>query len=338
MDAAQRKPCYLVTAIGSLSAAAVIASLRDIPGCSIVGTNASPAAWIHASCLVDAFHQVPPASLREAFLAALLRICREHTVTHILPLTDPEVDVLSDLETVMAAEGVTLCIAPPHAIKACRDKWLAYQQCVQAGDIPVIPTWLPMDGGTDALPFPLIAKPRLGRSSEGLVRLDDARDLEHFRTKYQGQPYIIQPLLAGRVCVVDIVRQRSTGKWAAASRVELLRTSNGAGTTVQMMPAPHLCALAQRVAERLDTNGCINIEFLWPDASGKEKEPSGDSSLLMDINPRFSAGVGFSRMFGYDMVKNHLACFSSDAQTLEEFSPPLDSPIITRHYAATISR
>jgi carbamoyl-phosphate synthase large subunit len=29
----------------------------------------------------------------------------------------------------------------------------------------------------------------------------------------------------------------------------------------------------------------------------------------MDINPRFSAGISFSILAGYDMVKNHLNCF-----------------------------
>lgn len=337
MDAAKTKPCYLVTAIGSLSAEAVIASLRDVPGCFIVGTNASPAAWIHASTLVDAFHEVPAAAQREAFLAALLRICRERAVTHILPLTDPEVDALSDFREPLQAEGVTLCIAPDHAIEVSRDKWLAYQQFATAGDVPVIPSYLPTQAIEDSQPFPLIAKPRNGRSSEGIVRLADACDLRHFRARHAQQPYILQPQLPGKVCVVDIVRQRSTGLWAATSRVELLRTGNGAGTTVQMLAAPQLRALAHRVAQTLDINGCINIEFLWQDDSQTWQDPCGQSVRLMDINPRFSAGVAFSKLAGYDMVRNHLACFS-EAAVLQPFDPPAHQPIITRHYVASISR
>lgn len=33
---------------------------------------------------------------------------------------------------------------------------------------------------------------------------------------------------------------------------------------------------------------------------------------LIDINPRFSAGVGFSKLAGYDFVKNHLLCFMNE--------------------------
>lgn len=31
--------------------------------------------------------------------------------------------------------------------------------------------------------------------------------------------------------------------------------------------------------------------------------------FLIDINPRFSAGIGFSRLIGYDLVNNALNCF-----------------------------
>ena len=30
---------------------------------------------------------------------------------------------------------------------------------------------------------------------------------------------------------------------------------------------------------------------------------------LIDINPRFSAGVAFSVLAGYDMINNHMNCF-----------------------------
>lgn len=34
-----------------------------------------------------------------------------------------------------------------------------------------------------------------------------------------------------------------------------------------------------------------------------------DIFYLIDINPRFSAGVAFSQVIGYNMVINHLNCF-----------------------------
>lgn len=50
---------------------------------------------------------------------------------------------------------------------------------------------------------------------------------------------------------------------------------------------------------------------------------------LIDINPRFSAGVAFSRMVGYNMVLNHLNCFI--AQDIQD-GILYQEQIITKRY------
>jgi len=132
--------------------------------------------------------------------------------------------------------------------------------------------------------FPMIAKPRTGRSSEGIVRIHNNTDLLYFKQKLSGTDYIVQPQLNGPICVVDVVRQKSTGRCATMCRQELIRTLNGAGLTVKMLRVGKMNEIAQHIVESLDINGCINIEFLFHEGS----------PFLMDINPRFSAGVVFS--------------------------------------------
>jgi carbamoyl-phosphate synthase large subunit len=90
---------------------------------------------------------------------------------------------------------------------------------------------------------------------------------------------------------------------ASVTREELLRTPRGAGITVKIWPE-HLCGeMAREACRLLSVVGCINIEF-----NVCEGVP-----LLMDFNPRFSAGVAFSAMAGYDMVRNHLRCFMGES-------------------------
>lgn len=48
---------------------------------------------------------------------------------------------------------------------------------------------------------------------------------------------------------------------------------------------------------------------------------------LIDVNPRFSAGVAFSVIAGYDMVNNHLRCFQEKDI---EFRPKYQEMIITK--------
>lgn len=58
-----------------------------------------------------------------------------------------------------------------------------------------------------------------------------------------------------------------------------------------------------------------------------------DKYYLIDINPRFSAGVAFSLVAGYNMVMSHLNCFNeSDIYSPIEYAEQL----ITKRYKEEI--
>lgn len=299
----------LVTAIGSYSAESVISSLREHWDARVVGTNTQPHDWCTTSALLDAFHRVPVARNVTEYVERVLNICEIEQVTHVLPLIDPEVDAFALHHEVFAERGITLCMQPLETIRVARDKWLVHQAFRNDPLIRTIPTWRLEDLPVSGLDLPLIAKPRDGRNCEGLMQVRDADFLHYVRKRFCDRGYIVQPLLPGDVCVVDVVRQQSTGEWAAMARQELVRTPNGAGLTVRMLADPGLVEMAGQVARVLGVNGCINMEFLVQDGE----------ALLMDVNPRFSGGIAFSHLSGYDMVANHLRCFRE---------APLDEPLL----------
>lgn len=300
----------LVTSIGSMSAEAVIQTIIGKPGRTVVGCNMYPKEWTPASRLLDRFHQVPSARDAAAYLRDMVGICRAEQISHVIPLTDPEVDLLSAEQRRFDELGVALCISPPEAVSMARDKLSIYQRFVDHPRVRPIPTKDLQENGVINFSFPLLAKPRHGRSSEGQVAIPDAAALEFWRSRLSGQEYVLQPRYTGEVFVVDVVRQPGSDRAVAMTRQELLRTSNGAGMTVRMQPQ-HACdTLAFEAAEVLGLRGCVNLEFLVVDGM----------PLLMDVNPRFSAGVAFSLMSGYDMVSNHLRCFSN--KLIEACMPP----------------
>src|SRR6185437_7755238 len=246
-------------------------------------------------------------------------ICRERQVNYVLPLTDIEVDVLSPLRDTFSSVGAMLCLSSHNAVRVCRDKLRIHEVFKDDDLITTIPTWNMDNLSSTASVFPMIAKPRSGRSSEGVIRINDRTELSHYTTRLSGAGYILQPLLDGSIHVTDIVRQQASVCHAAMSRKELLRTVNGAGLTIEMLHDGTQNKQAQHIAERLDLNGCVNIEFLMH--KGRLH--------LMDINPRFSAGVAFTKLAGYDMTANHLCCFSDEA--IEHCAPPR-SAIYPRRY------
>nr|WP_243434458.1 ATP-grasp domain-containing protein [Pseudomonas sp. 30_B] len=275
----------------------------------ILGSSTVPEEWTATSALLDGVHQVPVARDSRAYVDSVLALCESEGVTHVLPLTDAEIDAFALHHQAFSRRGITLCMSPVEGVRISRDKWRVFEVFRSDPNIHTIATWLLEELPSTGLAFPLIAKPRGGRSSEGLERIYDVHDLVYFRRKLDGRGYIVQPLLEGEVCVVDVVRQRDSGCSAAMARQELMRTSNGAGMTVRMLNDPQLIDAALDVARALDMNGCVNVEFLMHD----------DVPLLMDLNPRFSAGVAFSQLSGYDMVANHWRCFSGEA---------LDEPVM----------
>lgn len=309
----------LITALGSMSAEHVITVLRRNQH-RVIGCDIYPAHWIYSSRLVDSFCQVPRATDEQNYIEAINSLCLTHQIDIIIPLTDVEIDVLSkhrDALCIPHSSG----LMSANAIRLSRDKLLLNEHFESTASVMTIPTerldryqagrWIP----------PFISKPRNGRSSEGLRILKSEDDVIHECASNDAKTRIVQPQLPGDIYVIDIVRQAATGQWAAVARKELTRTANGAGISVEIVNNDALLDIAAEVARQIDVNGCINMEFIsWQ-----------DEFYLMDINPRFSAGVEFSALTGYDMVTNHIRCFM---QQPIDVQLAYQSAFFTRHYIA----
>lgn len=97
----------LVTAVGSYSADIVIKTLKA-HGHKVVGCDVYPKGWIADAYNVDVFYQVPYATEVDSYLKHIRRICDCHRIRYIIPLTDPEVDVLSREKSVYGKQYLYL--------------------------------------------------------------------------------------------------------------------------------------------------------------------------------------------------------------------------------------
>lgn len=285
----------LISAIGSMSSEAVISSLRKSGDIKLIGCDIYANEWIAPSKLVDIFYQVPRADASN-YVEELLSICIREDVRYIFPLTDPEVDVLTTHRGVFEEKGITICISPDDVIQICRNKKLFFDHLSGCKDLRLLPTHT-IDSLSEIKNATLVAKPKVGRSSEYFVIIDDREKLDLLLD--DKDKYIFQPLLNGTVVTVDIIRD-SFGNFFFIPREELLRTKNGAGITVRLFNDERITKSVRAIVSRLSFLGCVNVEFLY----------DGETYYLMDINPRFSAGVAFSQLTGYDFVRNHLRVFT----------------------------
>ena len=297
---------FLITAIGSMSAKCAINRLKD-EGYFVVGCDIYPGEWHYETKLCDVFVQAPLATKQDEYVQFLIDTCHQFELDYIIPLTDIEIDVINRQRSNIEDLGIVLCMQSSEVLDVARDKFKLSRFCEQDSNIPSARTCLLSEQPTD-FKYPCIAKPYNGRSSEGLIRNASKEQLQAIEKK---EDYIIQEQLEGDVFCVDYCRSAMTGVDCVVPRQELLRTSNGAGLTVQMVTDEQLIKLVSYIKNKLNINGCVNMEFIL----------NNGKYYLIDINPRFSAGVAFSVLSGYDMIINHIRCFcnqSVDAQIAVE--------------------
>ena len=356
------KKTVIVTAIGSFSAQNVISACHGA-GMRVVGCDIYPAEWVVNSQDVDVFYKAPYATDREQYRNFLKELCKKEQASVLMPLTDVEIDVIQQWRTELAEDfkelGAEVWISDVSAIALCRNKEKMEAFLRERGLCRTIPgvrlselekklEQKPGHGCRLDLPnaflaespasedesaaelaglrYPLVAKPFDGRSSQGLRILESEADLEfllHTCSEEQKQQYLVQPKISGHVITVDVVRNPENRQIFCLPRRELLRTLNGAGTSVCVFRNELLEQQCRDIAEAVGIRGCVNMEFIEADREKNEY-------YFLECNPRFAGGVAFSGAAGYDMAEAHICCFTGEK--LDEMSVTGEQ-YIARRYA-----
>ena len=289
----------LLTAVGSASAGIVIERLHAL-GLRVVGCDIYPRAWNVASGEVDVFFQAVYATDADAYVRQMEEAVRREHADFLIPLTDVEVDALCAHKARFSALGCVLCVPDEPCARLCRDKQAMAALLAREGACRVIPTRSPYGWEPEAADYPLMLKPLHGRSSQGQV-IARTPQAYHAALDARGD-YIAQPYLDGDIYTVDVARDRF-GHVQALARHELLRTPNGLGTAVRVLPGHPLEAVCAQVAACAGVVGVVNMEFIVNDSG----------AWFLEVNPRFSGGVGFSVLAGVDFPALNLLCHAGEA-------------------------
>lgn len=303
----------LVTAIGSNSGKTVIESLRA-EGHRIVGVNMYPREWIIEAAMVDKFVQVSSAT-SDNYIDELISICKDESIEYLIALTDVEIDVINGSRD--RFNNIVLCMSSNKTIEICRNKRVCADRLKREAVCKTIPEYV--QGETS---LPIIGKPVDGRSSNGKKLINDIREYQVYKEMYPD--YLFQQFISGYIYTVDVVRKEH--ECVAVPRCEILRTQTGLGITVDVLDDSKLIDISYKIADCLDILGCVNFEFI---------KDSKDDYYFMECNPRFSGGVEFSKMCGYDFVRNHLACFMGEKI---ERQPKINAATIVKSYSYFITR
>lgn len=290
------KPVVLVTAIGTVTATAIIKEIKKTEQYHIIGSDINKKEEIATSLDVDEFYTFPPIADLDAYLQFVFEFCREHKVSYYFAVLDKEVVLISKHRKAFGDIGTQLCVVNYEFAEICHYKNAFSEWIVHNMPDIAIRTYKDYSEIKEKY-FPLFIKPVEGVARTGCRRIDSLAELKQCVPEDKiGTEILVQDYIQGDNITVDLVRNKTTHQQIQIQRKELLRNANGCGIAVEIIKDGHLQRICDELMEKLDLNGVANAEFFCKE--GKYK--------IIEINPRFSAGSRYTCMAGINTVINAL--------------------------------
>lgn len=245
-----------------------------LPG-SMVFTSDAQASRSAACQISDGSFAVPRLD-DPRYIDALLKACLSHDVRLVVPTIDTELEILATHREAFAADGIQVIISDLDLIRLTADKVLSQKLFTQVGlDYPAL-----LD--PDDLTFPLIAKPRAGSASVGVVIAHGLGDLP---PRYLNNPSIMFQALVPRdsydEITVDCYYSRG-GQLARLVPRLRIETRGGEISKGQTLRDTLARELRQQLALLPGARGCITLQCF----ANTER----NRILAIEINPRFGGG------------------------------------------------
>jgi carbamoyl-phosphate synthase large subunit len=219
------------------------------------------------------------------YVPALQRLCEQHGVGVVLPLTDLDIEILA-----LAREQQRLPAMVPSAqvARATYDKYEAHLLLERLG-LPSPPTTLP-DVDLEGLDYPVMVKPRRGSGARSIHLAHDAAQARFLidyvqeppparrpRSLPAGEPVMVQRAMGGDELSIDCLGDRE-GRCLNAIPRTMLESRGGESIKGQVVRDEELIELGRNVMETLRVSGPATIQVF--------RDPEVGIGIT-DVNTRF---------------------------------------------------
>jgi len=223
------------------------------------------------------------------FMNRLQGICNENEVDLLIPGVDEE---LLGLASVKGSRDWPDILLPDKAFVALMlDKLSSNKALVNAG-LSAPKTELPRS--INNVRFPCIVKPRRGRGSRGVMKLDSQEEVSAYLTIQKGKPedYILQELIVGREYTVFVAADAHSRLRAVIPvKVDLKR---GVTIRAETDNEPAIIDYVKRFHKCFKVTGVYNIQCMLTDAR---------DVIPFEINPRISTTFCLAISTGFDPIR-----------------------------------
>jgi carbamoyl-phosphate synthase large subunit len=274
----QARPAILLTGVGKR---------YDIVSCFAALTHTvavDPSPLAPAQYAAQARAAVPRMD-DPRYVPALARLCEQHNVGAVLPLTDLDIEILA---RALEDRELPAMVPSVQVAHATYDKYEAHLLLTRLG-LPSPPTALPEDD-LEALSYPVMVKPRRGSGARSIHLAHDveqarffidyvqrARAAERPRGVPGPEPVMVQRAMGGPELSIDCLGDRE-GRCVNAIPRTMLESRGGESIKGRVVRDEELIELGRRVMEALRVTGPATIQvFRDPDAG----------LGITDVNTRF---------------------------------------------------
>ena len=205
------------------------------------------------------------------YVPALERLCEQHGVGAVLPLTDLDIEVLARARE----DGRLPALVPSAAVaRATYDKHEAHLLLCSHG-LPSPPTALPQED-LQSIEYPVMVKPRRGSGARSIHLARDPEQARFF-IDYVAEPTMVQRAMNGPELSIDCLGDLD-GRCLNAIPRTMLESRGGESIKGTVLRDQELIELGRRVMEALSVRGPATIQvFRDPDIG----------LAITDVNTRF---------------------------------------------------
>jgi carbamoyl-phosphate synthase large subunit len=219
-----------------------------------------------------AHHRVAVPRIKDpGYVPALRRLCDEHGVGAVVPLTDLDIETLAQARA--SGELPEALVPPPETATATYDKYEAHLTLERLG-LPSPPTALP---GRPVEHFPVMVKPRRGSGAESIHEARDAEEAAFFCRYLADKDVMVQRKMQGDEFSVDCLSD-TEGRCLNAIPRSMIESRGGESIKGTVLDDSELVALGRDVVEALHVRGPCTVQVFRDREIGLG---------ITDVNTRF---------------------------------------------------
>jgi carbamoyl-phosphate synthase large subunit len=231
-------------------------------------------------------HYIVPRVTDASYITELLNLCKTEEIDIIIPLIDTELVVLSEHSDIFARNGVTLLVSSERLNEISGDKVKAYKFFLER-NIPTPKVFSDEEIYNKQYEFPLLIKPLNGSSSNGVVKINNEKELLFFKDYIPNS--MVQEYVKGTEYTVDVMVDFKGNIKTIVPRLRIETRAGEVSKGVTKKDSRIIDAARDVVRQLPGAVGCITLQCF--------KQENGEITFI-EMNPRFGGGIPLSIQAG----------------------------------------